>query len=476
MVRVTQDLVNQVYPVKITGAVVTLTTLLFIENNMTHTEYNRDIFWLDSTPVGDEPNGENSIYHARMDGSYERIIHPPYIEGRSVVLAGKVYENCYARRFGAFLITASIEAETRWGPGTETVNVKAWVEHDSLYTSGECVWEATDGSKNLHKSWPRMRLALKSSVQRYSVEWPGTIPGAPDAYLLHLLPTRKQWEALSYHAPSSALWGNLCSKAGESHRPLNINSLMYIRDALNLPHFASSLVDNGIQLAEIASRKVANQKFWKDLAKETSSLFLSQYYGTRLTAKDTREIADMIDEYDLYHTTDTIGAQETFEDTLFMCDAEVSRRVTAVVNSVSDRTLKECDSVSEAITNLNNLVKHQSLAMDIAPTYENLWDMVPWSFVVDWLVPIGANFALREERAWLDSYTVHKVAYTETIKYTDDRQGISEDGSVEWSHHLPIYIYRRHMASKFEMPTLDYQANISDHWLEATTLILSNIR
>lgn len=484
MVRITVTRVTGVTPVSLPASV-NVTLLVFNPNTSERNTYERDVCKLLQTCEGDEPLNEHSVYHADIrQGEYYVTIHPPYTEGRTVTLAGKTYTLCYVKPYGSFTfnLTTIVYAQSfRKDMIMKLENYNIVVnERGDLYLQAGAVSSLIDpDTGRVRSQWrvTKRTLITKSDFDRRNVPWPGFIPEDVTTDVSELVPSLKRYERFQYaNAPVSFSWGNMSSKAGESHRPLNINMLMYLKEAMNLPHFASSIVENGMRLSEIAGRSHANRKFWRDLAKETSSLFLSQYYGTRLTAKDSAEIAAAIDSIDLSYETDTIGAEEHLETTVEGYTASVSRRVTAVVNCASDRELKEANGIREATSNLKNMIEHGLLAVDIAPTAENIWDMIPYSFVVDWLVPIGANFGLSEERAWLETYHVHKVAYSETVDYTIDRESLSDDMCVERSSHLPVHIYRRIMASKFLwMPTLDYSPSLPNHWLEATTLILANM-
>lgn len=121
--------------------------------------------------------------------------------------------------------------------------------------------------------------------------------------------------------------------------------------------------------------------------------------------------------------------------------------------------------------NLFHELIQQAEGMGYLPTFENLWDLVPWSFVIDWFVNVG-NFLERvDTRLRLVRLNIRytTMSYKETTQICVGGTGIPYTGSVG------LVTYHRWSADHCPLPPLSLQSkpDVSRHWLEAGALILS---
>lgn len=142
---------------------------------------------------------------------------------------------------------------------------------------------------------------------------------------------------------------------------LNINSIMYTKDFTTLRELCGSYAD--------LLRKGVNPG-------TVSGAYLASHYGVRLTVQDTREILERVRReleqdsgaYQYSRSTHKVSVQGPAGK------VDVTGTVSVLFTLVDGRTLQF----------LSDLAR-----WDFLPTPRVIWDMIPYSFVLDWIVPIG---------------------------------------------------------------------------------------
>lgn len=259
----------------------------------------------------------------------------------------------------------------------------------------------------------------------------------------------------------------LCKKACEEARCVDINSIAFIRDFKSI----FSTVEDTAEIAKGIAKPLK-------LAQAISSFFLSQHYGTKLTAIDTLEIASAIDKLEPGRFVQEL-ASATSSPTDFIDRPGVHRRLfKAYIQSIDDRVLHEIDSFKEATDNLKNLILRTGYETDLLPTLSNLWDLVPYSFVVDWFLPIGRNLEQLELRNYIATLPVKACYHTDIFEWSDD-QAVQVSGCKV----MPSVSFKRVLRtchSRFPVIRMDTDRNVNlsgwlGHWYEATALILQRL-
>lgn len=257
-------------------------------------------------------------------------------------------------------------------------------------------------------------------------------------------------------------FGDLANEAAKSIRSLDINSIAFIRDFVDFKKLIRSVAN------------VADPESLKQWGQRLSSLYLGHHYGTRLTIKDTEKIAHAIDRIDLENAYQTMGASISENIQIFGREYTVERRLTAKVRNVSDEILHETLDVSSAIDQFVNRIKRVGYELDIAPSAANLWDLVPYSFVVDWFLPIGKNLENREDRSYMETLPVDSVFLSSKLTWTIDE--IIPLSTTNLHTSLSCKYYERECTSDLPYPPMhiDTPKGFSGHWLEASAIILQN--
>lgn len=256
-------------------------------------------------------------------------------------------------------------------------------------------------------------------------------------------------------------FGELSLKAAESARRLDINMLAYIRGIRDIAGLATTMV------------KPLYSTDLKSTVHNLAGLYLGKHYGARLQNRFSEQIADAIDQIDFMHSTQTIGAYNNG----VIRGYDFEQRLTAVIGSCDDNILHAVDSMDDAITQLcKNRIERTGLEIDILPSPENIWDLIPYSFVVDWFVPIGDMLSRHETSEYITTLPVHRVFLTQ--KHTSSVNKVEQFGNTTLQYNLHYKYYNRRCVSTLPYPSMHVdrpQGGLQRHWFEGTALLLQAI-
>lgn len=232
-------------------------------------------------------------------------------------------------------------------------------------------------------------------------------------------------------------------------RYLSINSLAFIEDLMKLKETLVPI----IRLV----RRPLDPKAW-------ANLWLSYRYGLRLTIHDALQIRDAYDAYckrkrsDRPFSTvrsrlsDDISAGEGYKSTVHQ---KVYYRST--VNAIEDFIL---------------LCRR----WDLYPSWENIWDLIPLSFVVDWFIDVTTFLTKFDKRNDLDRLPVEYVLYSSKTT--------SGSGVPEVRRHLFLQLsvkhYRRwrelNLPSPVKPPERHRDPNVPFRILDGISLVVQRTR
>jgi hypothetical protein len=252
--------------------------------------------------------------------------------------------------------------------------------------------------------------------------------------------------------------GDLSRDAAQSIRICDINGIAYLKDFVEVASLAKSL------LAVTGLNAVSKAP------KILSSLYLAVHYGVRLTLRDTEELAEGIDDIDFEHSYQSLGAQKTLQmelpgqpETLVNC----TQRLSGKIRNFTEEQLYFLDKLKKA--------RRALFELDLAPTVSNVWDMIPYSFLVDWFIPIGDQAEVLESRSYLQTLLVHKLFYSDTYQWSQHINEVSLNGNY-YVGRLQYRYYERFCTDEFVNPSLSHPSTPEAnpvHWIEGAALFLS---
>lgn len=235
-------------------------------------------------------------------------------------------------------------------------------------------------------------------------------------------------------------WGDLAAKAVQNKRAVRTNMIAFFRDLKDI----KSLVPKLKGLLQL---------------KTAANNYLAVKYGILPTVSDLKKIVAAFQQrkqffdkngFSCYNAKHTAVA----EDGTFRYDLEQRIKVAiAEEDSSFDKLIDQFDSLG------------------LFPTYENIWDLLPYSFVVDWFVQIGDLLERVDNCQRLMRYNIRYVTMSESEMMSGMSSGTSSFpfmGQIKWSS------YRRWVTDHCPLPPLTLTASptVSDHWLEAGALII----
>lgn len=237
-------------------------------------------------------------------------------------------------------------------------------------------------------------------------------------------------------------WEELAANIyGEINPGFSSNGIAFANDLRELKSQADDTLQKLRSLSHLG--RMPNFKKLKLMA----DLFLSFHYGWKLFVADSKELLQSLAIN--FRRIRRSGFNPTTND-----GSEI--RYTVCLTPFA-----KCE------TELDKLRHYFDLDLDVG----NLWDLLPWSFVVDWFVGVGE--CAEQAANYVDLCQVHDVIYAckSIVKQLDlDSSELSAGcGSCV------LRYYKRTYSKELIKPT--FVANVNnglDHWVEAGALLISN--
>ncbi|DAD52700.1 TPA_asm: maturation protein [ssRNA phage SRR7976310_3] len=272
--------------------------------------------------------------------------------------------------------------------------------------------------------------------------YPTSARNMVDAYVSRIMPMGIPLNDYNY--------GDLAMEACENARIIGMNMLEFLRDLRNIKDLIPKLQ---------ALRGLKGVKRLKGLSGD----YLQYKFGILPTISDLKEIVAAFRRRQLLYV-----------------DRNGYNVYTAGHNSqidVDNVRYEKLQRIKLAIENEDNVFEKLLDTFDslgVLPDFQNLWELVSYSFVIDWFIDVGDFLKRVDTRLKLlrlniryvtmSSKTVVKGVFTPTID-----QPIS--GPIDWVH------YHRWVSDQCPVPPLTLQSNTEgfNHWLEAGALIIQRI-
>nr|QQM16294.1 putative maturation protein [Ensystermes virus] len=249
--------------------------------------------------------------------------------------------------------------------------------------------------------------------------------------------TRSSLSRLGIVAPLRMdIFSGLVSDVYDAFVPFSGNGLAYIKDLKELPDMVKKL---GNILAAIPGISTGAK-----LASTSAKAYLAWHYGIRLMIQDTKEILRALRRSGLsaYHTQ---RAEVTLDEGWY--------RISVACNDYDYQ--------------LNSLID-QLRRFDLLPTLENLWDLVPFSFVIDWFTGISSSLKAIDSLGYYSKLPILWSCVSQSVEY--------ESTSVDYPGKYQVY--QRKFLSNPLTPIRRLgqfpNSSLSNHFVEGAALIAAN--
>jgi len=227
-----------------------------------------------------------------------------------------------------------------------------------------------------------------------------------------------------------------CFLAYRALQRINIadnNGMAYIKDLLNLASSFKSQGENLSNLAKKLFRSGHSVHQVNSAVKSAASLWLGEHYGTRLMINDTKSYIRYLEKLgrDLGIAKCQASTVTAFKD------FTVHRRL----HILYDNLVEEKQYMAEFLKRL-----------DITPSLENAWDMVPYSFIVDWFIDIGDTLTVIDNLFHIQ--TSYKVigSMDSTRAYRILKRYEDPSGAIGWWGTATEIVYSRAISRSIPIP------------------------
>jgi hypothetical protein len=266
---------------------------------------------------------------------------------------------------------------------------------------------------------PAQALFSEGYVTSYS----NVIDGGPDglnAYdpPLHLISRlRDRYITSDFEELAKAAIADCSQQALLNTKALDINSLMYLKDFAEIGKLITSYTD--------LYTKGINPK-------TVSSAFLATHYGVRLTVKDTKKIIKC--------------AKNLAKRIKKEYNYSYGKRTTTLDNGVR---LKANVSIAYGQYDQKWLGFLNDLSsFDLLPTPSRIWDMISYSFVMDWFLPVSDVLEVYDALSrWILVKMYRSCSSVEaTVELDTDLLYSSASGFTGYGHADFVHYYRHYSA------------------------------
>lgn len=235
-------------------------------------------------------------------------------------------------------------------------------------------------------------------------------------------------------------YGELAMNAVKQRRTVDTNLFEFCRD---------------IKLLKDAIPKLNNLKSVKGNANN----YLGYKYGIMPTISDLKQIVKVFKSYRPFF--DKLG--NTIYNSSYKAETTTDSNVFTLEQYIKVAVANEDSKLEQLMDDLDN--------HGFGLTFENAWDLVRYSFVIDWFIDVGGFLERVDTNLRLIRLNIPYVTMSrkKTI-YGEIPQdiGLPVVGPIYWRY------YHRWVTSQCPLPpfTLSTTPTVSNHWLEAGALII----
>lgn len=229
------------------------------------------------------------------------------------------------------------------------------------------------------------------------------------------------------------MWGDLADSSIQNARALDINTLAYAADFLKLKNSVKTILS------------LLRGKFEpKDLA----SAWLEFKYGLRLTFADSKELGKAIGAAITKHKNKKFYSVCRAMDSSEFIISKSPLKGSMVSDKYNYKVYYQ--PIDDAFLSLIR----KMMNWDVGPTLQNIWDIIPFSFVIDWFVDFERTLNRIDANTYVNTLRVLGTIKTRksTISSIPATCLMSQDDRTIWSGDLTLDIYKRNLQEGLDLP------------------------
>lgn len=205
--------------------------------------------------------------------------------------------------------------------------------------------------------------------------------------------------------------------------------------------------------------KLRNLRHLKDIANG----YLTIHYGLLPTISDLKRIVKAAQK--AKHSTNRAGQTITSKSHL------ATKEIDNIKFSLEQHAKLCIENVDEGFRALINTVE----SVGIAPTLNNIWELIPYSFVVDWFVGVS-DFLDRVDG--IHRLLRYPIQYSTLSKKRLAHVTFKATAGTPVTGYIQLRRYHRWTTVRSPLPPLSLQesADPQSHWLEGSALIIQRAK
>lgn len=311
------------------------------------------------------------------------------------------------------------------------------------------------GFKDNHESWQGVGSAMYEIAMEKQAIWSESLYSAKKWYLVNpIKPTGYESPGMVYRAlsplrdlkldlPESKDFGDLAQEAVETLDANNVNMFEFVQGIKNPKQMLLKL---------------------KNLSKLNTHAgnYLAVQYGILPTISDLETLKEAVLKSDSKYQ-DSNGFQ------VLTSGQTVSKMTEIGMVTVVNRCKIAIDDTAPVLKGMAERLRN----IGAFPDLSSLWDLVAYSFVIDWFVDIGSILEDIDSNVRMASLPI--VYSTTSSKTTIDFVIPKSLTDVGIDGNLSKTDYHRSVSPRAPRPTLNFEVSneLPNHWLEAGALIIT---
>lgn len=225
---------------------------------------------------------------------------------------------------------------------------------------------------------------------------------------------------------------------------------------VNLPAFAVDLPKFGRSSADVleSAYRAFSSKDVKSFAKNASKANLAYQYGDRLTVADGRDLLEISEKIRVLTGAQKSMKAKSMDSVSFNASG---CKGTSIIRYTAQAA--PADTLSKGIYMLNQVFN-----------YENVWDMIPFTFVVDWFLNVGEYLAAEDARVLNCTMKYDRILRSRLLRAELDQFELGDSllsGTFKY--------FERNKVAAVPAPDIDLQASLPRpaQWINGASLLTS---
>lgn len=252
------------------------------------------------------------------------------------------------------------------------------------------------------------------------------------------------------------VFGDLANAAAQDAKMININTLQYAYELSKISELVSSLTG---PLGKLS-------------AKTLSTAYLAYHYGLRLSAKDTNSLVMAVRQSFSKEWDKTWSRIRARSASSYSCGHPCINGGTV---SVTNNYKIIYDQLDVGFKSLMKMLDDWDLAIDTS----NTWDMLPYTFVVDWFISIGDYLETCENSEYLHNLDVLETTRSRRNEFPQFdmvkfKTILNLKCCIDGDFHLVHYLRLLSPSVIYPRPGIDTNWSNGNHVVEATMLLVQN--